>query len=83
MAKRKTILTGLNFRISRSTGIIHIFNVIGYNQEKKPICGCDPGSLTYPLSPEEVGNINPDEKGRICSRCMNQYPVREKGEVEL
>jgi hypothetical protein len=78
MSKRKNSLTGLEFRQARSTRIIHIYDVIGYNRQKKPICGCDPGAVTYPLSPEDIGFINPEEKGRICSRCMNQYPVRTK-----
>jgi len=71
MAKRKTSLTGLEFRLARSTRIIHIYDVIGYNRQKKPICGCNLGAVTYPLSPEYIGFINPEKRGRICSRCLN------------
>lgn len=70
MAKRKTILTGFEYREASHTRKIHVFDVIGYNRAKNPICGFDVGPLTFPLSPDEVGPI--DGNKRICKACLNR-----------
>jgi hypothetical protein len=70
MAKRRTTFTGFEFREARGSHRVHVFDVIGYNRSKKPICGKELGAMTFPLTPEEVGPL--DIEGRVCKACLNR-----------
>lgn len=81
MAKRRTGLTGLEYRRASHSGKIHVYDVIGYNRSKLPVCGFDPGPMTFPLDPDEVGpipDITDSKADKFCIACLTRSTRTKK-----